>query len=163
MVTQPPQAALSPGMSVPKYPKRSNTESGNRRWSAAGPGRAATTSVLARLKRPAISAHPQADKEHNMAEQHRITLVDTLRQKPKLRRLEEVFLNEKGELLIKASRIGSALREAYGDSDLEDDIRIGTEDVPQVLMGLIAESFRNAAEFKVWLMKNQIEYTRSIW
>ena len=98
-----------------------------------------------------------------MAEEHKITLIDTLREESSLRRLEEVTLNEKGQLLIEAFSIGSALRDAYGDSDLEDDVKIAAREVPKVLMGLIAERFRNAWEFKIWLMKHQIKYTRNVW
>lgn len=78
MVTRPPPAATSPGTSVPANPNeaipKAATDGGRRQ----GPKRAATTSVLARLKRPATAGHPQADKEHDMAEEHKINHTRTI-------------------------------------------------------------------------------------
>lgn len=97
-----------------------------------------------------------------MAEQLKITLVDTLKDDWRtLRRLDEIVYTDKGELLLEKYSVGSALSDAFGDSDHERDSRIGPDEVPKVLMALIAERFRSLWAFETWLMQNDIQVTRT--
>ena len=97
-----------------------------------------------------------------MAELHKITLIDTLSDRSlSLRRLDEIIYTDKGELLLEKYRVGSAMTEGFGDSDYERDNRIGPDEVPKVLMALIAERFGDLWEFDTWLMHNEIKVTRT--
>ena len=99
-----------------------------------------------------------------MAEQLKITLVDTLKDEWRtLRRLEEVTYSADGGLLIEDYSVGSALSDMYGDSDLERDAKVAPENVPKVLLALIEERFRDAFDFKAWLTRRDIDYSGSIW
>ena len=44
---------------------------------------------------------------------------------------------------------------------LKDDWRIGPDEVPKVLMALIAERFKDLWAFETWLMQNDIQVTRT--
>ena len=97
-----------------------------------------------------------------MAELHKITLIDTLSNRSlSLRRLDEIIYTDKGELLLEKYSVGSAMTEGFGDSDYERDTRIGPDEVPKVLMALIAERFRDLWEFDTWLMQHEIKVTRT--
>ena len=97
-----------------------------------------------------------------MTEQLKITLIDTLKDDWRtLRRLDEISYTDKGELLLEKYSVGSALSDAFGNSDHERDSRIGPDEVPKVLVALIAERFKDLWGFETWLMQNDIQVTRT--
>ncbi len=99
-----------------------------------------------------------------MTQQWKITLVDTLKDREQtLRRLDEIVYTEKGELLLEQYSVGSALTDAFGDSDYERDARISPQEVPKLLMALIAERFKDLWAFEQWLVQNDIQITRTAW
>jgi len=68
-----------------------------------------------------------------------------------------------GDLVLEGHDLGELPQQIWGDSDYEYSRTIRANDVPAVLLHLVAERFQSDTAFKAWLDGKGIASTFNYW
>ena len=67
-------------------------------------------------------------------------------------------INDNGDLVLSGYDCGQSVKEFFGDYDHEYWLTVKSENISEVLLHLIKESFKNDTEFREWLEKKNIQF-----
>ena len=67
-------------------------------------------------------------------------------------------VKDNGDLLLSGYDSGPSVKEYFGDFDYEYWLTVKSEHIPNILLNLIKERFKNDYEFKDWLKEKDIPY-----
>lgn len=77
--------------------------------------------------------------------------------------IEEVSIEENGDLLISGHDMGEAPKEIFGSSTYEHITKVKAKNKDWLLLKLLADKFENRVEIKNWLKKNDIPHELFAW